>query len=242
VASEVTLTTLRASVRDRADLTGSGFITDAQLDEYINEEASKLYYLLATAFEDYFYSTSDITLVGGTEAYDLPQTAGSTSKFYKSLKVYHKDTSGQRHELRRFSMDALDDEDYWWGPLVANNRHMLYRIMGDKIIFTPKPSSSGTVELWYIEEHQKLVNASDKLSDKFTVVSGWEQYIVYGAAATCLIKEESLEQANALMGKQGKLEQDYRLMAAERDVSEPHRIKDVYVYADAHRNMYGRRL
>ncbi|GAG02157.1 unnamed protein product [marine sediment metagenome] len=228
MASEVTLTTLRASVLDRADMTGGTFIVAAQLDEYINEEAAKLYYLLANLFEDLFYATEDITLVAGTESYDLPQTAGSTVKLHKSLKVYYLE-GGKRRTLRRFVMDDLDKEEYLYGPALATGIHMRYRIMGNKIFFTPTPAA-GTVEMWYIPEFVKLVNAGDKLSGSFQVVAGWEQYLIYGAAAQCLLKEESLEQAQGYQAKQAKLEADYRIEASERDVAEPQRITDVYGY------------
>ena len=75
----VSLSDLRTLVRQRAAQENSQFVTDEELRQYINRGYSGLYDLLVTNAnsEDYFLNSSTVTLVSGTQTYDLP------TDFYK---------------------------------------------------------------------------------------------------------------------------------------------------------------
>ncbi len=82
---------------DYADLTGSAFPSSARGLDAINAALSKLHYLLADMPEDNrYHASANITVVGGTGAYNLP------SDFWRLVQAYFK-TSDYRSPLRKFN-------------------------------------------------------------------------------------------------------------------------------------------
>lgn len=88
MANFVTLTELRDQSRQRADMVNSTFITDSELDGYINEGLLELYDILTQKFGDeYFHTSFNINIDNTTNIYALP------SDFYK-LKGVDIDQAG----------------------------------------------------------------------------------------------------------------------------------------------------
>lgn len=78
MSSVVTLSDLRTQARVRADMVNSAFISDSELDGYLNEALLELYDLLVQKFDgDYYHTTSNISIGSSTNTYALP------SDFYK---------------------------------------------------------------------------------------------------------------------------------------------------------------
>ena len=86
----VTLADLRTEVRRRADMEGSPFVTDDELDSYINRSGGALHDILTTCYEDYFTTSTTFALpyvpisgppLSETNIYPLP------SDFLKSRGV-----------------------------------------------------------------------------------------------------------------------------------------------------------
>lgn len=219
--SVITQDIIKTAALDRADMTDSNFPLAARVYEYINAAMGELYDLLVTAYEDYFYSTSDVTLVSGTESYDLP------TDFYKAVKVYYKESNGARWDMARFTMSELADRTYGV-PSVAESRHLRYRIMGDKIIFHPEPLASGTVELWYIPELTKLATDGSDASTAITFCAPvqWEEYLIVSTAIRLLDREES--DSSMLRAERDRMTARIISSAADRDAGEPMRINDHY--------------
>ena len=85
----VTLTTLRARVRERADMVGSSFVADAAtgLDAWIHEGWQQLYGKLIDAMGDeYVESKAALSLTAGVSDYALP------SDFFKLYGIDLPDT------------------------------------------------------------------------------------------------------------------------------------------------------
>ena len=68
----VTLEDLKTRALDYADMTGTTFPVTARLEEYVNDALSEVYDMLVSAYADYFHKSTTVTLVAGTEGYDLP--------------------------------------------------------------------------------------------------------------------------------------------------------------------------
>ena len=69
----ITLLQLRTQARDRADMTNSLFIADAELNNYINSSIAELHDLLIGAYDSYYsILTSTFNTVSGTATYALP--------------------------------------------------------------------------------------------------------------------------------------------------------------------------
>lgn len=95
MARSVTLQTIADRARVHADLKSSSFINDTEMLGILNETYCELYDELVMAYENYYRSTSTITLVSGTTLYDLPAT------FYKMIGVDYL-IGGQYVTLRPF--------------------------------------------------------------------------------------------------------------------------------------------
>jgi hypothetical protein len=194
-------------------MTGSDFISVPRLVDYINAELSELYDLLVGSYEDYFYDTIDVNLVNGTESYTLP------ADLYKVRKVFFKEGT-DRYVMRRMALDEI-------GLYPSDSRpartHYKYRVMGQNLIVFPLPGT-GTLELWYIPNYTPLVNDGDTLALSVPV-QGWDDFIVSGAAARCLVKEESDPSALLMAKEQARV----RIIkaAADRDAGEPEAVIDV---------------
>ena len=142
----VTLTELRTLSRQRADMENSQFVDDTELTRYLNNSWGELYNLIGENFnEDYFTTSSTISLTSGTDSYSLP------SDFYKLRGVDLVVTSTESVPLRRYN----------WAQRTRNSltvyaRDYRYRLQKNSIVFTPVPSTSDSVKLFYIPSPRKL--------------------------------------------------------------------------------------
>lgn len=213
-----TLTQIKASTLELADMTGSSFIDDTQHTVWINREASKLYDLLIRTHSDYVVTvdSSTVTLAAGTESYALP------SDFYQLLGVFFK-SGTDRYKLQRFEIDELDFGDNLPESVTAHNRSLRYSLVGSNIYFAPQPIASGTIELWYAPAMTELSAGGDSL---FSVPStSWIDLLELGVAARCVIKEE--RDPSPLLAMRAELKADITNTAADRDSNEPTRVTDV---------------
>lgn len=89
MARTYTLLELRTRVRRRADV--GDFITDAEIDDYINESYADLFTMLVAAGENYDVSETTISISSATDTYSLPVD------FYKIIGVDYKVTSTDQY-------------------------------------------------------------------------------------------------------------------------------------------------
>ena len=141
----VALNTLRDEARQRADQVNSEFVTDAELNGYLNNSWSELYDMLVSKYQDdYFLTSTSITVTSGTSSYSLP------SDFYKARGVDLNINTNQNTPLQRYTFaDRTRDS------LVRYARDVKYRIQANNIVFAPSPSNN-TATLWYIPHPRKL--------------------------------------------------------------------------------------
>jgi hypothetical protein len=141
----VALNTLRDEARQRADQVNSEFVTDAELNGYLNNSWSELYDILVSKYnDDYFLTSTSITVTSGTDTYSLP------SDFYKARGVDLNINTNQNTPLQRYNFaDRTRDS------LVRYARDVKYRIQANNIVFAPSPSNN-TATLWYIPHPRKL--------------------------------------------------------------------------------------
>lgn len=210
----VSLTTLRARAREKADFAGSAFILDSAngLDAWINEGAEKLHGLLATLYGDeYFESTHTFNTVAGTETYALP------ADFLKLLGIDWTE-NGKKVDLQKFT---FKERNHYRGSYTSILAQPRYRLAGGYVRFLPVPSVATSVTLYYIPTFTKLVNGGDTVN----FPNGWESYVVTYAAICCRKKEES--EAGPFESELAKLEQEITARASVRDPGEPNSAVDV---------------
>ena len=143
----VSLSELRLLARQRADMENSQFISDDEWRRMINRSYAELYDLVVTSAnsEDYFLKSDTISLVSGTDSYDLP------ADFYK-MRGVDINSGGSSTPLRRYNFSQRNV-----GSLYAIASDMRYHVQGSKIIFNPTPSTTDTVTLWYIPSPKKFL-------------------------------------------------------------------------------------
>lgn len=214
----VALTTLIAAVRARADMTDSTFVDDdTEVTPWINEEAGKLHDLLVSRFEDQYTVATDSIVVTSGATITL---ADSVPGFYK-LRGIDRLESGDTdwQEIRPFDFNRRNRRTS--GGSWYRSRVVQYRLVGPSILLSPDDASTGTYRVWYIPSFTPLVAPDDEID----FPESWHEYVIAGAAAKCLAKEES--DPSLQLGMQAKIEATILAMAANRDAGSRMRIEDV---------------
>lgn len=202
-----TLANLRTEVRRRADIETSQYVKDPELTNYINSSIAELYDVLTQKFgNDYFLNTYTFNLVNGQAAYNLPVT------FFKSLGVDIKVSAANEYQtLRRYEFNERNRYNASLLRGVYGSTYLRYRIQGNQINFTPTPTSTEEIRLFYIP----LPTTLSADGDTFDGYNGWEEYVIVDAAIKCLEKEES--DTRALQARKAMLNQRIESAAGNRD-------------------------
>lgn len=213
--ADVTLSDLRTRARRRADIEKSLFVSDSELNQYINDSYLELYDLLVTKFEDYYAKDPySFTIASGESSIDLP------SDFYKSLGVDRKISGTDYYPLDQFNFrnrnfKRLPSRRMGLYPSIQ------YRIYGDKLIFMPEDLCPGDYRWWYVPKATTMSSDTDTIDG----VNGWEEYVVIDAAIKCLVKEES--DISALQLAKNEIKRRIDEAALNRDAGETSEIQDV---------------
>jgi len=212
-----TLAQLRENSRNLADMKENNYVTDSELNTYINFAIADLHDILVGAYgSDYFLNSTTATTVNGTAAYALP------ADFYKLRAVDIKLDTSSWTAVKPFNFNErnrFDDFGSWTITGVSNIR---YRIMGSNIRFTPVPDSAKEYRLWYIPVATKLSSDSDTLDD----INQYSDFIVLTAAMKMLNKEES--DVSNLAAERARIIERITAMAQNRDAGESESISDIY--------------
>lgn len=221
----VTLSSLRTQVRERADMQNSLFVSDAELDVYINNSAWELYDIVISKFEDQFIYTDSVT--GLPPEYTITDTAQNwftlPSNFYKLRGVDRRldSSSDSWFSLSKWNFaerNAFLDRGV---RALYGVSSAMYRVLGQKVSILPQSDSAGTYRLWFIPKMTEITS----LIDLDPSIEMWSEYVVVDSAMKCLIKEES-DVSELMAVKQGLL-QRIESMSANRDAGSPERIADV---------------
>ena len=229
----VTLQNIRDTVRQRADMVNSSFVTDAELNGYIAASLYELYDLLVQKFGDSYYAagpyqfTTDgvldqYDLPDGTSTYKLPDGTTTAPAFYKLTGVDLKISGDSWITLRPF---VFAERNRWSIPnsqTAYGVTNLRYRVLGSHLWFTPRPSGGQTLRIWYTPR----LAAPTADGDTIDGVSGWEEYVVADACIKALSKEES--DPSVFMAQKQALLQRIEAAAENRDAGSPQTVSDVY--------------
>jgi hypothetical protein len=177
-----TLEDMRDNVKGDLDLEDEDFITDTDVDRFINEgrmEAEKAIHDLS---EDYFKTKDTLDLVTDEEEVDLPADI-----FADKIREISYDDGSDRYEVKRFRQYKRHvDRGY-----VSAEEPYMYDILnsttdGRKLVLYPASRiTNGTyMTIWYIRKSATLDTDSDELD-----IPEGQLFIEQYAKCQCYMKE-----------------------------------------------------
>lgn len=216
MADVVNVSDLITSVRRRANMENTQFVTDAEIITYLDQANRKFYNLLVTEFENWFVSETTFPTVDGVAEYTLP------TDLYKLLGVDLVDAGGRAFTMRPFELNERNRIVHTW-----IGKPVRYILKGTKIVLVPTPSGgSQNIKLLYVPSPTAITLSSQTIE----VFNGFDEYIALDSAIRCLMKEESdtalLERERAYM------EQQIIELMRGRDAGFPKRVTDLATLND----------
>ena len=210
-----TLSELRLRARRAANMEKTLFVSDEELNEWLNVGLSELHDIMITSFNEYFEKSVLINVITQQSSYELPED------FYKLIAM-DQQIGSQLFTVRRF---MPGERNFLRRPIEVLRfgfDQLLYRIIGRKVQFVPN-NRAGKVFLRYAPEYRQLRLDTDRVEE--VIPQGWEDLAVYSAAIRALEKEES--DTTAMAGQKLALMTRIEQNAESRDANAPWRIADV---------------
>jgi hypothetical protein len=202
-----TLTSFRSRIRERVDLQGDNFVTDAatSLDQWINDSITELYDLLVGASDDWYLTSQNVTVSNGQSTFAVP------TGMVRWRGLERDQGGGQLWPVPRGQ----------WNERWQYISDLRYVITGATVRLFPPTLAPGSYVAWYVPVPTALVSAGDS----FDGINGWEEYVVLDCAIKCRGKGE--DDADPMMIAKAAMLKRIQTMAGNRDGGEPQRIIDV---------------
>lgn len=213
MAAAVQLSTLRTRARQKANMENSAFVSDAELNQYINESWAELYEKLALTWSDRFTTSEEVTVVAPANTIAPTQPAGGPYGFLKFRGLDKQDGN------EWITIEPMDLKQRNRTP--STTLDIAYVISGSALKVYPAENGAGVYRLWYIPYVTELSDDTDTVS----LPHQWQQYIVTDAAIKCLVKEES--DPAALLIEKAALIERIKDIEALPDADRPKKIQDV---------------
>lgn len=213
----ITLSNLRDRSRQRADMENSTFVSDTELNIYINDAYKRLYQKVAQKLGERLLNTTPVefTISSGN-------TQSLASDFYRLWGVDYKISPDRWLPLQSFMPMERNESRYRY--ISYFYERIKYRLMGNLLWFTPEDNALGDYRYFYIPTVTELSGDSDEINSEFER-TGWYEYITIEAARKMLAKEESDTRE---LTKEGQLIlDDIDKEALNRDLAMPQRVQDV---------------
>lgn len=213
----ITLLELRTQARQLADMEDNNFVTDSELNNYINFGIAELHDILVESYgSDYYLNSSSGTTVSGTADYALP------SDFYKLRGVDIKLNGSDWYNIKPFNFNERNRFEDFGSWTLMGLTNIRYRLLGNNVRFTPAPDGALDYRLWYIPVATKLSADSDSLND----INQYSDFVIITAAMKMLNKEES--DVSTLAAERQRIINRLEHAAQNRDAGEPESISDVH--------------
>lgn len=148
-------------IQDELDLQEETFIDQAEYIEYINEALDEAEAEIHSIYEGYFNTTSTISLVSGTAAYNLP-----TNMYANKIKhVQFKRNSTDFYRVPRIRLQEIAAVEEQTTADLTFDIQNDGTANGPQIVFYPTPTESITdgIRLWYIRNVERVTALADKV-------------------------------------------------------------------------------
>jgi len=227
--ANVTIATLVTRSRQRADMENNNFVQDSELVDYINAGIAELQDILIQEYgEDYYVLSKDFNTVADVGTYYISDSTQSNdlaiTDFYKLRGVDAKINGNDYFTIDSFNFNERNlyqNRSSW--SLLSNVR---YRLVGNTILFSPKPQAVTAVRIWYIPQAAVFASSTDTTT-KWDNLNGYDEYVITFAAIRMKQKEES--DVSVLMAQKTDLRQRITVAAANRDADNPLTVTDIHM-------------
>lgn len=226
---QINLGYLRYMSQLKADKLNSQFLTTDEWNFNINQSAFRLYDLLVTKFGDQYFLAPPLSIsTTGVAAYDLPNglNYSAAPALYKLAGVDAgiNASNNEWFTLPRFNwIDRNRYSSLQLAGTVQSIYGLAYSTFGDKLYFIPLPTNAQTIQLWYVPKMAQLLLDTDMMPFS---ISGWSEVVIVDAAIKALMKEESFEQAGAMIGERSALLERIETTAANRDIGQANTVSN----------------
>lgn len=184
-------------MRELADMPNSTFISDANLNEYINRGIAKLYGKLVSARgSDYYEKSATFTTVSGQQSYPMSAWTPATTDFWQLLQVEITDGSFKRVLQPFMRKEHAKFSEY-------------------------SVPAGFVITIYYVPFASRLTLDADA----FDGINGWEEWVIRDAVIEALNKEES--DVSVHKNRQAEIEHEITSLSTDRDAGWPERIVDV---------------
>ncbi len=245
---QINLGYLRYMVRVRTEKLLSQFVTDDQLNFYINQSAFRLYDMLVGKYgDDYFLSPGLVIPMSGLTSYPLP----NGSNYLGSLNADGQFYVGQGttpapacYKLNGVDLNVggtLSGPAAGWIPCARQNWsdhdkytyvgqqatlynvfQMSYREMGNQVYVFPVNSNT-TMRWYYVPIMTQLLQDTDMMPFS---ISGWSELVIVDVCVKVLVQEESFDEAAAFANERQALIDRINAIAPNRDVGQPNTVSN----------------
>lgn len=224
---QTTLGNIRLEAQQRSDLVSNSNLTIQEWNSMISQSYKELYDIIIQKFGDDYYIQVPYSYL--TSGQIDPQTQAQTfplpNDFYKLMRVevaLNPQDPNSWITLRKF--EAIQ-ANLWNYPNVYTFygiTNLRYRLWGTNLQIVPLSAAGQTIRIWYSPRPNQLINDADIIDG----ISGYEEYVVADACIKALIKQESLEQAQAFEIQKQMLLKRIEEAAENRDVGSPETVSD----------------
>jgi len=203
-------TTLETRVRSRADMVGSGFVTSAEVQYFLEAAWQELYGIASMQYEDLLVKIVDIPCIAGMGAMPLPA------------------------DLKRLRALRIKDEEFLT-PLSLREIQNLDRVgrRGRPQYYWMWGTSSTTPGVDILQYADRLYTITCYYQPALTLLDAsniggipqlacWDEYVVLSAAIKCKDKEES--SITNLVGERASLFANMQSSWTPMDTSEAQRV------------------
>jgi hypothetical protein len=224
-----TLAQLRTAAKYKAGMENSDFVTTAEWTEYLNQSAAELYDLINDRGEDFFLWKNEWSIASAATPYISSASSPDNiilprpwNGIGRVRGIDYAENGDRWCTVQPFNFADRNEIDNRYNDHGETLRR--YRIAGDgKIYILPEEDSVGTYRVWYNPPYEYLAMTTDATELFVGTLVGdarWDEYVILGAAAEALAKEESWEQVQNLKGKQAAIADRVRRAASGRQQPE----------------------
>ena len=183
------LSDIRTLVRQRSNMENNFFVTDAELNTYINNSLAELDGVLATKYEEYRLNSFQASLPndGVSNIISIPST------FWKLRGVDYQNLGQggtQWFTLFEFQFPERNRENNILNNIVSpwGRLKLSYRLADVGIIIQPQTQAGGIYQVWFTPKYVPLLLDTDTLTIQMDT-QAWVEYVVVDCAIKILNKQ-----------------------------------------------------